>query len=374
MNQRKLIISLVLVLVAASVVWLLARGNDEESAAATVSETPAISQYDALVVENNQQQLDIPITGRIAPTEKVELLPEASGTLLRGAKPFRVGVSFRRGQTMLKVDSDRIRLDLVAQKSQLLKTLVQVMPDLRLDFPDHFQPWDDYLEAFDLNSTLRPLPPVPTPKFKYFLSARGVYNQYYSIQSMEEQLSQYYITAPFDGTVTAALVSPGAKVGPQTRLGTLSATGAYELETTVGLEELQYIEPGDEVELHSTELSGSWTGTIARIGSTINEASQSVPLFITLGGSNLKGGMFLEGTIETGRVTEEAVMELPQEALIRNDQVYVIEDSVVRTTSVEPVRTYQNQVWVRGLTEGQIVIKEPGSTQLQGTRAIPQLN
>lgn len=358
-------------LVATLVVWLATWGNSEpESPPAEPS--PPTRRYETITVRPEAAPVRIPITGRIRPYEQVDLYPEVSGTLRRGAKPFKKGISYQRGQTILRIDSDILQLDVASQKSAFLNTLVQMVPDLKMDYPEHFAPWDAYLKSFSIDAPLPELPAAEAPALKYFLSARNVYSQYYSIRSMEQQLRRYRIVAPFTGTLTQAPVNPGGPVTPQTLLGVLSSTESYELETSVSLADLEHINPGDTVTLTSNDLSGRWTGTIQRVGEAVDDANQRVPVFVDVAGDRLRAGLFLEGSIATNRPADATLTVLPLEAIVQNDRVYVIQDSLVELYPIEPLRYQDERVWVRGLADGQQVIRNPGGTPLQRTHAIAQ--
>lgn len=369
MNGRKIIIASSVALIGGVIFWLVARGGNEPESSLTTTPTK-VRSFETLEVRNEALGLYIPMTGRVQPYEKVDLYPEVSGALIRGAKSFKEGIAFQKGQTILRIDSEILQLDVAAQKSSFLNTLVQMIPDLKMDYPEHFQPWDDYLKGFSVDQPLPALPEAGTPQIKYFLSARNVYNQYYSIKSLEKQLGRYRVAAPFSGTLTEARVNPGGQVSPQTMLGVLSSTESYELETAISLADLKHVNEGDKVTLTSRDIDGQWTGTIQRVGQAIDATNQSVPLFIDVPGEGLKEGVFLEGKIKADQPLAGQLVALPLSAIVQNDQVYIIQDSVARLHPVTPTRYLDDEVWVKGLEDGQQVIKDPGSDPLSGTKAI----
>ena len=373
MNRRKTAILTGGILIVALILWLVGRGSPGEEAAATKVPSTYRS-FEVIPVENTSPPIQIPITGRIRATEKIDLYPEVSGKLLKGDKPFKEGILFRRGELLLQVDSESFRLDLKAQKSTFLNTLIQVMADLKMDFADHALPWEAYLTGFDLEKKVPALPRVEHPKLKYFLAAREVYNQYYAIKRLERDLQDYYIVAPFTGVIGAVHVNPGAQVNTQTHLGEISSTEAYELQASVSLPGLKHIRARDEVLLTNIAVDRQWKGTIQRIGQVVDDANQQLSIFISVKGQGLKEGMFLEGTIETGHQIGGKVMVLPLASMTRNEQVYVIQDSTVQAKPVRVVRYHKEQVWVTGLQDGEIVIKTPGNEPIHGMKGIAKLN
>ncbi len=373
MNKRKTVILSGGIMLVALILWLIGKGSPGKEVTVANS-APAYRSFEVIPVENASPSILIPITGRIRAVEKIDLYPEVAGKLLKGNKPFKEGVLFRRGELLLQVDSESFRLDLKAQKSTFLNTLIQVMPDLKMDFADHAPPWETYLAAFDLEKKVALLPAVEQPKLKYFLAAREVYNQYYAIKRMEKDLLEYYIVAPFTGVIGAVNVDPGAQVNTQTHLGEISSTEAYELQASISLSDLKYVKARDGVLLSNLEVGQHWKGTIQRIGQVVDDANQQLSIFINVKGEGLKEGMFLEGTIEAGRKAGSKVMVLPLASMTRNEQVYVIKDSTVQAKPVKPVRYNKEQVWVTGLQDGEIVIKTPGNEPIHGMKGIAKLN
>ena len=140
------------------------------------------------------------------------------------------------------------------------------------------------------------------------------------------------------------------------------------MQAAVSLSDLKHIRVGDQVKLISNDPEGSRTGKISRISEAIDDASQSVGLFIAVRGENLKERMFPEGKIGIGENSEELIAETPRDIVNRNNQVYVVEDSIVRLAPVLPERYSSQTIWVKGLKNGQMVVGKPVDEPLKGTK------
>ena len=130
--------------------------------------------------------MEIPITGKIKPDEKIDIYAEVQGKLLWSTKPFKEGLNYRRGEAMIVINSEEAALSLRSQKSTFLNALVKMIPDLKMDFPDDFEVWDRYLQDYNISQPLQPLPGTSVSKLKYFLASRNIYDQYYSIKSRKK--------------------------------------------------------------------------------------------------------------------------------------------------------------------------------------------
>jgi membrane fusion protein (multidrug efflux system) len=56
------------------------------------------------------------------------------------------------------------------------------MPDLKIDYPESFAQWQEYLDRFELEQPIAAFPTPINKQEKYFIASRNLYNQYYSIK------------------------------------------------------------------------------------------------------------------------------------------------------------------------------------------------
>lgn len=330
----------------------------------------ALPTYQCITAQPTDQSMEIRLTGRVQALEKLQLVAEVPGKALASKKLLNEGVSYRKGETMVRIEDQQYRYNLQAQKSQFQTALVRIMSQIKLDYPDAHPAWDSYLRNFEADASLAALPEVNNEQLRYFLSANGVYANFYNIKSTEELGPKYKISAPFTGVVVSGSVAPGTVIGAGKPLATYSRTDVFELKTTISTADLKYLKVGQNIPFVHTNTDERWTGTIHRFGGTIDPTSQAVPVFVRLSGKNLRKGLFLEG--ELGGNSLERVVELPVHALNRANQVHVISDQVVSLQDVQPVQYQDKSVWVHGLEKGQLVIVEPISDPIVGTKAQAQ--
>lgn len=313
-----------------------------------------------LVVENGEVPSVIAITGRLLAREKISVIAEVMGTLKEGNKVFKEGVAYSKGETMLSIDANEFRMNLLAQKSAFLNLLTQMMPDLKIDYSESAGKWDSYIKSFELE---KPLPTLPEAdgQEKFFLSSRNVYQQYYAIKSLEERLAKYNIVAPFSGTVTVSNVYPGMTLPAGQMLGEFLNPNSFEIETAIPAGDMKYIKIGDKVNLKSSELGKSWEGRVARISDKIDPSTQSVKVFVSVQGSGLREGLYLSGDIRSGSF--ENSFELPRKLLVDDNMVFTIQDSVLAKQEVEIVKVNRGSVVIKGLSDNTILLNEsmPGA-------------
>jgi len=314
-----------------------------------------VPSVETMLAQNKTIPTQLDIQGQLVAYDKIDIFSEVAGTLVKTDRPFKVGTYFPKGALLVEIDDQEARLSLLSQKANLLNAITQLMPDLKVDYPESFDQWRTYLDSFDVEDELRPLPEPLNQQEKYFIASRNLFSQFYTIKSAEERLSKYKIYAPFSGVLTDVATNPGALIRVGQKLGELMNTNHYELQATVPLSDLSYIKVGNEVNLISRDIAGSWTGRIRRISDQIDPTTQTVQVFIDVRGRNLKEGMYLSGDVEASDI--DNAVELPRGLLVDQTRVYTVQDSVLRLHTVEVVKIARQSAIVRGIPDSTTLLK-----------------
>jgi len=289
----------------------------------------------------------IAIDGRLRAHDRVSLTSEVQGVMLPGSGALRAGKYVKQGDLLFAIDDREAAYSLKAQKSSLMTSITQMMPDLKFDYPDSFDSWLQYLNSMDVDKPLTKLPTPLTDQEKFFVSGRNIYNQFYTIKSLETRLADYRIYAPFSGVITAVSVVPGALISPGQSLATMINTATYEIEAPVPMATLRSVKVGQSVELSSGDLDQKWTGRVSRVGTIIDPSTQYIPLYISVGGRGLKDGMYLTGELSSGSL--QGVTKLPKSVFLSPTSVYVVQDSTLVAREVTSVKRTADHVVVSGL-------------------------
>ncbi len=298
-------------------------------------------------VQLNNNNAEVQFSGKLSAKNRIDIFSEVSGVLLNDN--FRVGNTFSLGDPLVLINSKEFEAILKAQKTQLIAQVSLIMGDLKLDFPNEYSDWNLFLNTIDVDSSLPKLPSVKNQKLKRFLSGKGVLNSYYSLKAQEEKLSKYVISAPYNGAVVNSMIKKGTLVMPGQKIGTYIDPTGYELETEVSLSDLQFISIGSVLDLKSTELNKSWKGKVIRINKSINPSSQMVKLYISVTGSFLKEGMFLNGV---GRGTTFKNTLSINRKLIKNNGVYLVDSGKVKFKPVDVLYVNKSKAIIQGLDYG----------------------
>ncbi len=313
------------------------------------------------LVSNEAIPIVIQEKGSLEALKKVELYSEVQGILKAGNKLFKEGQTYAESDIMFSIDDGEFRASLVSQKSILYNLITQIMPDLKLDYPDVFSKWDEYLREFDIKRSTPTLPPFTTEKEKFFINSKNIVTTYYNIKNLEERHRKYNISAPFYGIVTEAFVNPGALIRPGQKLGTILSPSVYELAVSVNESYKQFIKVGKAVQVHNLERTKSWQGKIARIDGTVNRATQGIQIYVQLSGKDLKEGMFLVADIAGKSIPSG--YEISRKLLVGNNQLYTVVDNKLKLIDAEIAFFKEQSAVITNLPDGTVLLQNaiPGA-------------
>ena len=303
--------------------------------------------------------IDLALQGRLVAFETVPVIAEVTGVFEASDRAFKEGVYFKKGDMLARINNTEARYALLAQKSQLAKTLATVMPELKIDYAETFPAWDAYLRDFDPEKSLAPLPEVTDASARYFLNGRDIYNLYYTIKSVEERMSKYVLRAPFSGTLTNVTATKGALIRSGQPLASLTAS-SYEMAATVPVADLSYLKAGTTATLKGPN-GEAYEGRVSRISTQIDPNTQTAKIFLSVRGKGLREGLFLTGSAAGSQLQD--VTSIDQSLLVGTNEVYVVVGDELQRQTIEIVRRGQKNIYVKGLAPGMKLLNEalPGA-------------
>ena len=313
------------------------------------------------VVKNESVPVAVSATGSLMALNRVDLFSEVQGVMLPDGRKFKAGNRFSKGQALININSADFRANLMSQRSNLLNLITSALADIRLDFPDSFEKWNEYAKSFDVNSTVKELPAFASDQEKMFISGRNILSNYYGINNAELVLAKYNLSAPFNGVLTEVSVTPGTVIRPGQKLGSFIDPSVFEMETPVNSSMIKFLKVGQKVTVTATDNSGkSWEGSVIRINNLIDPSTQTRNAYLRLSGEGLQEGMFLEASIAATEI--ENAIELPRSILMSDNQVYVTDGKTLQAQEIEPLYFSEKTVIVSGLKDGtQVLTKMPPS-------------
>lgn len=353
---RKIILSVLgILLVAGAYFWgrKIAEGKDRIR---PVPQKKVAAVYTSFV-QNGSTPITINTNGNLEAKKRVELYAEVQGIFESSAHTFKEGVRYGAGQTLIRINSEEHEANLRAQKSNLYNQLILLLPDLRFDYADIFPKWQAYIDEFEMEGKVKPLPKFDSEQEKLYILGKGIQTAYFNVKNLEERLLKYRIAAPFTGILTETLVERGTLVRVGQKLGEFIDPRAYELQVAINNSYAELMRVGKKVTLHNVERTRSWSGEVIRLNSLVDPTTQTISAFIQVSGDGLREGMYLEADVTAKQ--EENTFEVDRKLLVNNEKLYILQDSSLQLVDVEPVYFKENTVVVKGLRDGVRIVSKP---------------
>ncbi|MBT8297728.1 MAG: HlyD family efflux transporter periplasmic adaptor subunit [Maribacter sp.] len=354
--MRKIILSILGLLIIVASVFIAKMIIDSKS-----NSRPRVEKVVKTVftekVQNGTVPIMVPANGNLIAKSRMEIYSEVQGVFRGTAKLFRPGQNYRRGESIIRIDAAEYAANVQSAKSNLYNQLTSIMPDLRLDYPELFPKWQDYLNGFDMAKATPQLPEMSTEKEKFFISGRGILTTYYNVKNMEQRLLKYRITAPFNGVLTEALVTEGTLIRAGQKLGEFINTDVYELEVALSKNFSDLLKIGEEVALNNLDKSKQYIGKVTRINGSVDQATQTIKAYIEVRDSNLREGMYLEADLNAKE--ESNAIEIDRNLLLENNQIFVVRDSILDLIDVTPVYFSNKKVVLKQVPDGLTILSKP---------------
>lgn len=354
--MRKTILSILGVLIIVASIFIAKLIIDSKSNAKPKAEKVVKTVF-TQKVENGIIPIVVPANGNLRAKNRLELYAEVQGVFRGGNKLFRPGQTYRKGESIIRIDASEYKANVQSAKSNLYNQLTSIMPDLRLDYPDIFPKWQAYLTGFDIEGTTPKLPEMTTEKEKFFISGRGILTTYYNVKNLEQRLTKYTISAPFNGVLTDALVTEGTLIRSGQKLGEFINTDVYELEVAISKKFSDLLQVGEQVALTNLDKTKEYKGKVTRINGSVDQATQTIKAYIEVKDSGLREGMYLEANLDAKDETN--AIEIDRNLLLENNRIFVVRDSLLDMIDVEPVYFSNKKVVLKNVPNGLTILSKP---------------
>jgi multidrug efflux pump subunit AcrA (membrane-fusion protein) len=297
--------------------------------------------------------------GRVESEQPVDIVAEVSGKI-RERVSLQVGQSVRKGQVLFTLGKETFELGLQSQKSNFMREVAMILPDMKIDYPNRYQTWSNYFANLEVEKPLPKLPSYESAKEKTFLATKGILTSYYNIKAQESTLDKYVVTAPFSGSISEVYLQNGSVSPPNGKVLRLVQNSQLELKVPVDTKDVHWLKTGTKVGVATEDDSQQWVGTIARIGDIVNPATQSLDVYVKIqnGKNPIYAGMYLRATMQGGTIPN--AIEVPRRAIFNDNEIYTVKnDSVLHLQTVQIKKSNKETLIISGVNEGEKVVTEP---------------
>ncbi|MEM9017380.1 MAG: efflux RND transporter periplasmic adaptor subunit [Verrucomicrobiota bacterium] len=343
---------------------------------------PAEKEYEeiprlveTMTAEVEDVVFEIETSGFVQARDQSTISASVSGPILSTSDRLYPGEFFEAGSELLQIDPidfevavERAKANLASQQSLLAQEEARAEMALR--------DWERIGKVGTPSSLA-----VREPQLEEI--RRSVAAAEAELLLARKNLERTTIRAPFDALVSEKLAEVGQFVGAGAELVTLLAIDYAEVRLPIDLEDLPFLElepinsglAGPEVILRSG--GSERRGYIVRSENVVDEATRSFFAVARLEDPYLRNsdvqqpniavGQFVEGFLQSRVVPR--VSRLPRLALRGRDEIVLVGDeSRLEIREVEVVYDTRNEIFVRGIEEGETIVLTTPARALPGER------
>jgi len=188
MNKRVLtvIISIIAILTISVSMMMLFASMKEEQPRVEKEEMKKYIKVESIKYSTLSSSVEA--HGRLESRQYIDLSAEVQGKILSGKISLKKGQSFKKGDLLMKIYSEEFILALQSKKSRFLNSIANLLPDLKIDYPNIYEEWSDFFVAIKMDKPLPEIPETKTKQEKIFLASRNILSDYFSIKSDEIRL------------------------------------------------------------------------------------------------------------------------------------------------------------------------------------------
>ncbi|MGM0444246.1 MAG: efflux RND transporter periplasmic adaptor subunit [Fibrobacterota bacterium] len=285
----------------------------------------------ALQVTADTLRAEIELSGRIIAPRRINLVPQVSGRILEKDFRCREGQTFQKGDILFRLDRRETALDIRTGIQKLKTSLSSLLPELRSDLLTEADKWARFYDSLR-GMSLPPLPEVTSDRENTILGRYNVLQQYFALQKQLLLYGRHIYRAPFDGTITREINSPGGYLSGGAAVAEAIRRDSALISLSVSPAQAGFLHEGMSLQILRDGVFLD-SARILRISDVLSEDMQSIPLFAALDSAGaVFPGEYLQARLQTVPIPDAAA--LPRRA-VQNNAVSVIADS---TVTEHPVR------------------------------------
>lgn len=302
------------------------------------------------------------VTGSIQPERRADLRAEVSAVVMQVLKEN--GESVKRGDLLVRLDDASIR-DTLASAEEALRASGQSLEQAERTYQRL-----KTLQAQGMTS----MQAMEDAEVRRNNAQSDQVAAKARVAGARQQLQRTEVRAPFDGVLSDRKVSAGdtAQVGKE--LAKVIDPSSMRFEGLVSADRMHEIKVGQAVRFHVNGYPNTeFAGRVKRVDASADPMTRQIEVLVEFTDQQppRTAGLYAEGRIEAG--TRQALM-LPEGSVVRTGDathVWRVRGDQVQKVAVKlgerDARRGEYPV-IEGLAEGDRVLRNPGSTLVDGQR------
>ena len=316
---------------------------------------------DLIAVQAQDLPRELAISGALKATNSAFVKARVAGDLQ--GLTVREGERVQAGQVLARVDATEYQARLRQAQQQADAARAQVDIAQRADDNNRALVQQGLISKTALDTSTATL---ASAQANYHAAQAGA-------DLATKALNDTVLRAPLSGQVSQRLVQPGERVAVDTRVLEIVDLSRIELEATLSPADSLSVQIGQSARLTVEGAAQPLQAKVVRVNPSAVGGSRTVLAYLAVqGGSNLRQGLFAQGTLQLGR---DHAIAVPLSA-VRTDQpqpyVMLVQQGQIHYQTVQlgarSVVGEQTLVRVDGLSAGQTVLGVGAGLLREGTR------
>ncbi len=293
--------------------------------------------------------LEVRQTGFVRPLFEVDVATEVAGRIATLGPDFRRGARLAKGDVLLRLEPETFKADLEQANARLEQARAAVA-EAQIT-RNRAEALED--RGFGTEESLQEATLGVAQAEANLATARA------EITRAQSNLNDATVTAPFDALVTERTAAPGQIVQPGSRVGTIIALEAAEVEMGLVPPDLALLGDlnaliGAPVEIRGLgpDAQKLADGVVSQIDPLIDARTRTTSLVVRIEdpfsrdtARPLRMNELVE-LVLPARLSEETVLDIPATALTDRDTVWRVEEGILRRTQVDVLQRTQTRVLI----------------------------
>ncbi len=361
-----------------AVVLLLSGCAKQEKKAEAASKPAEPVTVQTVVAETRSLDRSLSVTGSLNPDETVSVSAEVPGRIV--SIPVDFGQNVRKGQVIAELDKQELNLAVERSKAALAQALARlgldpeqenVRPDTTPAIRQAQAQMEDARSKFDNASRLIKSGDISQERYTEMQKAFQAREAFYQaakddartllaqVQALKAEVSlarkrlgDATVRAPFDGSVSQRLVSPGQYLKENTPIVTLIKTNPMRLRVEVPETAAASIRPGTTLNFTTGAAPGAtFQATVRELNPSLESKSRTLTAEarISTNDPRLRPGMFVQVQVSLGKSADAVVV--PKKAIYSVaglSKLFVVRDGKAIERRVNPGQELGDLVEIPG--------------------------
>ncbi|MCF8330726.1 MAG: HlyD family efflux transporter periplasmic adaptor subunit [Crocinitomicaceae bacterium] len=343
------IILIVAVIVCNGIIWILVKPKQTTS---TVQKNDKVTSIECIQASFQERNIPFSSPAYQEPNYTSNIIFEVSGNLTVGDKEWQVGQTFKANDLLCVLSSDAAYYMLTEKKQLLISDFGDVFSQIENRFPQEKAKWYAFLEKITPSTKIPSLPNFSSNEERIFMAELGLMASYYAIKTLENNMKNYFYTAPFDGKIIAVNYQLGAYIEKGKTIATLVKESTPEFVVYVETKHVNKYVSAKEINLKSNETFYG-KATFTKIGQADIKTPEITPLYYKM--AKKENGIIPLNVMAYLNEKEKITGYMLPNNAVSGNKVCLLSNGMIQHKTIKIIREINDSILVTGITKQDVI-------------------